>query len=169
MSPRCHPELAWQGIHVEYCWGAAKLYYRRHNDCKPANMHPNVVASLKSVTLAQARKFARRARSYRHALADPQKDSFKLIDSRWLGLCVLGTECQPHQLRLRLRIAVPSALGRCECEALPGAGDGYVHQATALATDRRTAVCEANSAVGLHSLRTPLPEPGAHAAAPGQR
>ena len=78
MSPRCHPELAGQGI--EYCWGAAKLYYRRHNDCKPANMHRNVVASLKSVTLAQARKFARRARSYRRALADPQNDSFKLIE-----------------------------------------------------------------------------------------
>eukprot|EP01047_Picozoa_sp_COSAG01_P010535 COSAG01_NODE_448_length_16920_cov_3570.438143_1_plen_191_part_00 len=51
-------------------------FYRRHNDCKPAHMHANVVASLQSVTLAQARKFARRARSYRRALADPQNDCF---------------------------------------------------------------------------------------------
>jgi hypothetical protein len=78
MSPRCHPELAGQGI--EYCWGAAKLFYRRHNDCKTAHMHANVVASLQSVTLAQARKFARRARSYRRTLADPQNDCFQLIE-----------------------------------------------------------------------------------------
>jgi hypothetical protein len=78
MSPRCHPELAGQGI--EYCWGAAKLFYRRHNDCVPSHFHQNVLASLQSVTLEQARKFARRARCYRRALADPANDSFQLIE-----------------------------------------------------------------------------------------
>ena len=29
-SPKCHPEIAGQGI--EYCWGKAKLHFRRNND-----------------------------------------------------------------------------------------------------------------------------------------
>ncbi len=34
-TPRCHPELAGRGI--EYCWGKAKLEFRRNNDFNPQN------------------------------------------------------------------------------------------------------------------------------------
>jgi len=36
MSPKGHPELAGKG--VEYAWGAAKLLFRKINDCKVKNL-----------------------------------------------------------------------------------------------------------------------------------
>eukprot|EP01051_Picozoa_sp_SAG22_P000981 SAG22_NODE_33_length_27588_cov_104.174652_12_plen_208_part_00 len=71
MSPKCHPELAGQG--VEYSWGASKLYYRR----RAAHFHDNVLKALAQVD----RRFERRAREYRRALKDPENHCFDKIES----------------------------------------------------------------------------------------
>jgi len=66
MSPKCNPELA--GMGFEYAWGASKLFYRRNNDCVPANLKKNVVAAMDTLDRGAAMMFERRARSYREAL-----------------------------------------------------------------------------------------------------
>ena len=78
-SPKCHPELAGQGI--EYHWGASKLYYRRHDDCVPKNFHKNVMAALNILTRRHCFFFDRRARAYRHALKDPSNSTFDKIEA----------------------------------------------------------------------------------------
>jgi hypothetical protein len=37
MTPKCHPELAGDG--VEFDWGISKKYQRKHNTCRPKNLH----------------------------------------------------------------------------------------------------------------------------------
>eukprot|EP00873_Tetraselmis_striata_P027840 jgi/Tetstr1/448104/TSEL_035402.t1 len=67
MSPKGHPELAGKG--VEYAWGAAKLLFRKINDCKVKNLHINILRVMDTdyLTLERCRKFARKARDYRNA------------------------------------------------------------------------------------------------------
>jgi len=62
MSPKGHPELAGKG--VEYAWGAAKLLFRKINDCKVKNMHINILRVMDTdyLTFERCRKFARKAR-----------------------------------------------------------------------------------------------------------
>ena len=78
MSPKCHPELAGHGI--EYCWGAAKMYYRRHNDLNAKTFDRRVQESLKAVNRRHVHMFERRARAYRHCLSDPKNDTFELLE-----------------------------------------------------------------------------------------
>ena len=66
-TPKCHPELAGEGI--EYSWGAAKNYYRRLplKDKKGKENFKNSVRSAMSrehLTTDIIRKFSRRAREY---------------------------------------------------------------------------------------------------------
>jgi hypothetical protein len=66
-TPKCHPELAGEGI--EYSWGAAKNYYRRLPiaDKKGKENFKNSVRSAISrdhLTTDRIRKFSRRARQY---------------------------------------------------------------------------------------------------------
>ena len=65
MSPKCHPELA--GVGIEYSWGKAKMYFRRHTDHIGRHQHANIEKAMSPVvlTLARVRKFARKARAYR--------------------------------------------------------------------------------------------------------
>ena len=67
MSPKCHPELA--GVGVEYSWGKAKMYFRRHTDHVARNLHKNIEVAMSSdvLTLLRVRRYARKARSYRIA------------------------------------------------------------------------------------------------------
>jgi hypothetical protein len=78
MSPKCHPELAGHGI--EYCWGASKLYFRRHNDLVPKNFFKNVLKSIDVITRSQVHMFERRARAYRTALKDEALNTFDLVE-----------------------------------------------------------------------------------------
>ena len=67
-TPKCHPEIAGEGI--EYCWAAAKMSYcqlRISEKRTKAKFHNSVKISTdrnKVLTLAMQRKFSRRARQY---------------------------------------------------------------------------------------------------------
>ena len=67
MCVKCHPELA--GCGVEYSWGKSKIHFRRHNDCVAKHLFKNVLDALHAsvLSLANAMKFARKARNYREA------------------------------------------------------------------------------------------------------
>jgi len=67
MSPKCHPELAGQGI--EYTNGKAKHYFRKHNDYNIKTMEARVKEAFgpANISVARVRKFARKARSYKCA------------------------------------------------------------------------------------------------------
>eukprot|EP00873_Tetraselmis_striata_P000302 jgi/Tetstr1/420566/TSEL_011656.t1 len=67
MSPKRHSELAGKG--VEYALGAAKLLFRKINDCKVKNLHINTLRVMDTdyLTLERCRKLARKARYYRNA------------------------------------------------------------------------------------------------------
>ena len=62
LSPKCHPEVAGEGI--EYDWACAKTVFRNENDFNNATLHTRVVQALKAITLERARASARRARDY---------------------------------------------------------------------------------------------------------
>ena len=70
-SPKCHPELAGNGI--EFDWGCSKLQFRNNfNDEVPGNLSKNIFKSLsvtnpQCLTIDRTRKFARRARDYMFA------------------------------------------------------------------------------------------------------
>ena len=76
MSPKGHCEVA--GLGIEYAWGVAKRYFRRHNDVVAKHLHDNVVKALSPdvLTLRRCRMFARRAREYKRAYAHPDAASF---------------------------------------------------------------------------------------------
>lgn len=77
-SPKYHPEVA--GLGIEYCWGKAKLEFRRYvNDCIAANLKKNILIAtgetpydihgnpengqrLAPLPVERTRRFARRAR-----------------------------------------------------------------------------------------------------------
>ena len=66
LTPKCHPEIAGRG--VEYCWGYAKLRFRRDfNDAIAKNLKLNVKKSLDRdvITIDRVRKFARKTREYK--------------------------------------------------------------------------------------------------------
>ena len=66
MTPKCHPEIAGQGI--EYAWGYTKLRFCQHfNNMTAVNLDKSVCASLSSdvVTQACVNKFIRKARDYK--------------------------------------------------------------------------------------------------------
>ena len=78
MSPKCHPELAGHGI--EYCWGGAKMFFRRNNDLVPKNFDRNVRACLAHVTRRNVHMFERRARGYRACLSNLANDTFVKLE-----------------------------------------------------------------------------------------
>ena len=67
-SPKCHPEIAGEGI--EYCWGASKQWYRAlpikfKRDKKNFNMSVTKAMDRSNIlTVDNIRKFVRRQRSY---------------------------------------------------------------------------------------------------------
>ena len=66
MTPKCHPEIAGQGI--EYAWGYAKLRFRQHfNDRTAANLDNNVrnTLSLNVLTREHIKKFICKVRDYK--------------------------------------------------------------------------------------------------------
>jgi len=65
---------------IEYAWGASKLFYRRNNDCVPANLKINVVAAMDTLDRRAAMMFERRPRSYREALKDDSLTNFDLVE-----------------------------------------------------------------------------------------
>ena len=73
LSPKGHPELA--GVGIEYCWGKSKLYFRHNNSLKSGSFSERIKDSIctKNVLfLERVRKFARKARSYGRACANPE-------------------------------------------------------------------------------------------------
>jgi hypothetical protein len=78
MSPKCHPELAGQGI--EYCWGKAKKYYRAQRSAIPGSLSEDsfeqlVTKSLRGgpkdsdapMQITSVLRFSRKAHFYRMA------------------------------------------------------------------------------------------------------
>jgi hypothetical protein len=67
MTPKAHAELAGQGI--EYSWGYAKLYFRRHNTTgdQAKKLERNIRNALSddNMTKTRVRKFVRKAREYK--------------------------------------------------------------------------------------------------------
>lgn len=80
-SPKCHPELAGEGI--EYDWAAAKKFYRTQTlsrkKGKP-NFRALVIESLSKVTLAHRYSFSRRAREYMGAYETVEQCKNELND-----------------------------------------------------------------------------------------
>ena len=76
-TPKCHPEMAGEGI--EYSWGCAKGFYRRaKRSCKKTkeNFRTTVRESLdreKVLTIERQRRFSKRARQYMLAYDAIQK------------------------------------------------------------------------------------------------
>ena len=69
-SPKGHCEPA--GVGIEYCSGKSKQHFvREYNDCKTANLHINIEASLapSNLSLNRVRSFARKTREYKRAYA----------------------------------------------------------------------------------------------------
>ena len=64
-SPKCHPELAGDGI--EYAWGKSKHDFRDRNDGIPAHLRDNIKASFIALTRERCFIFSRKARSYKKA------------------------------------------------------------------------------------------------------
>ena len=66
-GPKCHPELAGEGI--EYCWGKSKFEYRKANDGKVNHQRANALASLSPtvLTMHHIRLFERKAWAYKRA------------------------------------------------------------------------------------------------------
>ena len=68
MTPKCHPEIAGEGI--QYSWGAAKLYYRRLRIIEKRSNEKFRKSVKKStdrntiLTTVRQRKFSKRARQY---------------------------------------------------------------------------------------------------------
>jgi hypothetical protein len=61
------PEMAGQG--VEYGWGKAKQYFRRHNTMDNTTFKKRVVECMETsevLTIERVRRLARRARAYRN-------------------------------------------------------------------------------------------------------
>ena len=93
MSPKCHPELAGQG--VEYCWGKSKKYYRAQRSAIAGSLSEDafdklVTKSLRGdgdesdapMTLLSVLRFSRKAHFYRmayHSLSS-HDDTIKLKD-----------------------------------------------------------------------------------------
>ena len=81
-SPKCHPELAGNGI--EYAWGMSKKVFRKSNGevgpkkLSAKNLHDRVLASFHAVKIENVLAFARRARRYRMAYT-PGAHSEKLL------------------------------------------------------------------------------------------
>ena len=78
LSPKCHPELAGNGI--EYCIGFAKMQFRRifNNGIGGDSLTKNTFASLESITMEHVWKYSRRSRDYLHvynALHDQSVDN----------------------------------------------------------------------------------------------
>ena len=71
MTPKCHPEIAGQGI--EYAWGYAKIrFYHHFNDCVGANLEKNMQGLLsvkESLTKDRTDKFVRKAKDYKMTYA----------------------------------------------------------------------------------------------------
>ena len=66
-TPKCHPELAGEGI--EYAWGAAKLYYQKQplKDKRNKSVYEELVKrslSNQILSLQFMRQFSRRAHRY---------------------------------------------------------------------------------------------------------
>ena len=78
-SPKGHCELA--GVGIEYCWGKSKQHFRKYNDCKTANLHKNIEASLapSNLGLDRVRRFARKTREYKRAYVGMDALSFAKI------------------------------------------------------------------------------------------
>ena len=62
LSPKCHPEVAGEGI--EYDWACGKTVFRNENDFNNATLHARVLRALEAITLPRARASARRARDF---------------------------------------------------------------------------------------------------------
>ena len=67
-TPKCHPELVGEGI--EYCWGLAKLFYRRSpigSNCSKENFRSlgkEATDPLGNLGVKNVRSCAKKARSY---------------------------------------------------------------------------------------------------------
>ena len=86
LSPKYSPEVA--GVGVEFSFGRSKMSFRRtYNDRVAAHLQDNVLRSISTegpdavLPLSLVWKYARRARDYMRAYADPSKPSnFLLIE-----------------------------------------------------------------------------------------
>jgi hypothetical protein len=95
LSPKGHPELAGQG--VEYCWGKAKQYYRRHNTMNNKTFKQRVIECMDTtevLNIERVRKFARRARAYRNGYRVPE------LAGSYLGIEKLVKRSKAHRCTL---------------------------------------------------------------------
>ena len=83
-TPKCHPEIAGEGI--EYTWGAAKLFYRRLRISEKRtkeNFRKSVKRSTERstvLTVDRQRKFSKRARNYMIAYCAIEAQKTKLTN-----------------------------------------------------------------------------------------
>ena len=95
LSPKGHLEMAGQG--VEFGWGKAKQYFRRHNTMDNKTFKKRVIACMDTstvLTMERVRKFARRARAYRHGYKEPE------LAGSYLGIERLVKRSKAHRCTL---------------------------------------------------------------------
>jgi hypothetical protein len=95
LSPKGHPEMAGQG--VEYGWGKAKQYFRRHNTMDNKTFKKRVIECMDTatvLTMERVRKFARRARAYRNGYKEPE------LAGSYLGIERLVKRSKAHRCTL---------------------------------------------------------------------
>jgi hypothetical protein len=87
ISPKCHPELAGNGI--EYAWGFSSSLFRRTNFPNGLSLEQKVEAALvkEHLTMERIWKFERKARDYMSMyslienIEEEKKDTFEKIES----------------------------------------------------------------------------------------
>ena len=80
MTPKCHPEIAGQGI--KYARGYAKLrFHKNFNNAQASNLEKNVRAALSQIFLTEERmkKFAQKAQDYKLILTFSCCNRLKLL------------------------------------------------------------------------------------------
>ena len=90
--PKCHPELA--GLGIEYSWGKAKQFFRRHTDHVAKHLRDNIKEAMgpRQLPLARARKYARKTRSYRRAYAGQKEMAHEDIEKHVKKQSHLGAD-----------------------------------------------------------------------------
>ena len=110
-SPKCHPELAGDG--VEYDWGKSKHDFRAKNDGVPLHLRAHIKASFAGLTRERRFLFSRKARSYKRAYLALARGEGELESNGaapFAEIERLSKQCKTHRCALDMnRVFILSA------------------------------------------------------------
>lgn len=105
-SPKCHPELAGEG--VEYCWGKSKRDFRHLNDGIVTHLRENALRSLAPdvLPLWRIRRFERKAWSYKQAYRKiAEGRSGELTEAQYSEIEKLAKQQKAHRSCEKMQLA----------------------------------------------------------------